>query len=134
MTEDNLAQNQKQEKQEEDYFSFFSSTERILMKPEASFQGIRQHMEQLPTDFCLLFEDGYDKLEPGSMFNKSNYVFAVGLPILKQVETYFKNSIKVKQLVYKDLINCSDKQEVNSLLENTFTKDELKKHLGTRYG
>jgi predicted NACHT family NTPase len=52
------------------------------MKPEASFQGIRHHMEQLPTDFCLLFQDGFDKLETGSMFDKSTYVFAVGLPVL----------------------------------------------------
>jgi predicted NACHT family NTPase len=82
MTRDNLAQKQKQQKQEEDYFSFFSSSERILMKPEASFQGIRHHMEQLPTDFCLLFQDGFDELETGSMFDKSTYVFAVGLPVL----------------------------------------------------
>jgi hypothetical protein len=32
------------------------------------------------------------------------------------------------------LINCNDKQEVNKLLENTFAKEELKKHLGSRYG
>lgn len=37
-------------------------------------------------------------------------------------------------MVYKDLINCRDKQEVNEILENTFAKEELRKHFGARYG
>jgi hypothetical protein len=68
------------------------------------------------------------------MFDKSNYVFAVGVPVLQEVNTYFKNSVKVKQTVYKDLVNCNEKQEVTSILENLFAQEELKKHLGAKYG
>lgn len=68
------------------------------------------------------------------MFDKSNYVFAVGVPVLQEVNTYFKNSVKVKQTVYKDLVNCNEKQEVTSILENLFAQEELKKHLSAKYG
>jgi hypothetical protein len=40
-----LAQRQKEEKAEEDYFSFFSSSEKVLMEPGQSFLGIRDYME-----------------------------------------------------------------------------------------
>lgn len=53
-------------------------------------------MNQLPTDFCLLFQDGFEDVATGQMFDKSNYVFAVGLPVLQEVQTYFKNSNKVR--------------------------------------
>jgi hypothetical protein len=130
----NLTKKQGGETHEEDYFSFFSSSERLLLKPETSFKGIREHISELPTDHCILFESGFDKMDKSSMFSKSNYVYVTNLPVLQKVDTYFKNSSKVRQVTYKDLVNCKDKRELNDILTNRLTCNELIKHLSARYG
>jgi hypothetical protein len=88
----------------------------------------------LPTDYCILFQDGFDTVKNGSMFAMSNYIFAIGVPVLTEVNTYFKNSEKIKQITYKDLVNCTSRHDAIKLLECPFAKEELKKHLSNKYG
>jgi hypothetical protein len=47
-------------KQKEDYFSFFSSHEKVILKPESNFKNLRQFMEFLPIDYYILLQDGYE--------------------------------------------------------------------------
>lgn len=104
------------------------------MEPGKSFLGIRDYMDQLPSDYCILFQDGFDEVKPGTMFAKSNYIFAIGVPVLTEINTYFKNSDKIKQIAFKDLVNCSNRHDAIKLLECSFAKEELKKHLSNKYG
>ena len=46
---------------EQDYFSFFSSHEKVILKPESNFKNLRQFMEFLPIDYYILLQDGYDQ-------------------------------------------------------------------------
>jgi hypothetical protein len=56
-----------QEKQEaiddanDDFFSFFSSHEKIIMKPESSFKHLRSFLTALPIDYYILLQKGYEK-------------------------------------------------------------------------
>ena len=68
------------------------------------------------------------------MFDKSNFIFAVGVPVLMEVDTYFKNSDKIKQATFWELINCPNLVDAKKMLENNFAKQELKSHLSNRYG
>ena len=104
------------------------------MEPGKSFLGIRDYMEQLPTDYCILLQDGFDTVKKETMFSKSNYIFAIGVPVLTEVTTYFKNSEKIKQITMKDLVNCKNRHDAIKLLECPFAKEELKKHLSSKYG
>ena len=42
------------EQNEDDFFSFFSSHEKIIMKPESSFAGLRSFLTTLPVDYYIL--------------------------------------------------------------------------------
>ena len=44
----------KETKSNEDYFSFFSSHEKVILKPESNFKNLRQFMEFLPIDYYIL--------------------------------------------------------------------------------
>lgn len=68
------------------------------------------------------------------MFDNSNYVFSVGVPVLHEVKTYFKTSAKIKQVTYGDLVNCTERKDITTFLENDLALKELAKHLGDRYG
>ena len=41
--------------EENDYFSFFSSHEKIILKPESSFKNMRSLLVSLPIDYYILF-------------------------------------------------------------------------------
>lgn len=45
----------------DDYFSFFSSHEKVILKPESNFKNLRQFMEFLPIDYYILLQKGYEK-------------------------------------------------------------------------
>jgi len=45
--------------QDDDYFSFFNSHERIILKPESTFKNLRSFLVHLPIDYYILLQDGY---------------------------------------------------------------------------
>ena len=42
------------EQEKEDYFSFFNSHEKIILKPESTFKGLRSFLVHLPIDYYIL--------------------------------------------------------------------------------
>ena len=74
-------------KQPEDYFSFFSSHEKVILKPESNFKNLRQFMEFLPIDYYILLQEGYDQYRPPL---RSNHVFYTNLPLLVKKRSYIK--------------------------------------------
>jgi hypothetical protein len=67
--------------EEEDIFSFFSSHENIVLKPESSFKGLRGFLKTLPIDYYILLQDGYEKKKPNS-FKHTNYIMFRDFPLL----------------------------------------------------
>jgi hypothetical protein len=51
--------NEASEVKAEDYFSFFSSHEKIILKPESSFKSLRTFLVDLPIDYYILLQSGY---------------------------------------------------------------------------
>ena len=45
--------------EDNDYFSFFSSHEKIILKPESSFKNMRSFLVNLPIDYYILLQNGY---------------------------------------------------------------------------
>ena len=43
-----------EQEEDEDIFSFFSSHENIVLKPESSFKGLRSFLKTLPIDYYIL--------------------------------------------------------------------------------
>jgi hypothetical protein len=48
------------EQNEDDFFSFFSSHEKIIMKPESSFAGLRSFLTTLPVDYYILLQQDFE--------------------------------------------------------------------------
>lgn len=44
---------------DDDFFSFFSSHEKIIMKPESSFKNLRSFLVSLPIDYYILLQGQY---------------------------------------------------------------------------
>jgi hypothetical protein len=42
-----------------DYFSFFSSHEKIILKPESNFKNMRSFLVNLPIDYYILLQSGF---------------------------------------------------------------------------
>ena len=59
------------ESKDNDYFSFFSSHEKIILKPESSFKSLRTFLVSLPIDYYILLQSGYQN---PTEFEKTNYV------------------------------------------------------------
>lgn len=45
--------------EENDYFSFFSSHEKIILKPESNFKNMRSFLVSLPIDYYILLQSGF---------------------------------------------------------------------------
>lgn len=120
-------------KHEEDYFSFFSSHEKVILRPESTFKNLRQFMEFLPIDYYILLQEGFENKKPGSV--KSNHIFYTNLPLLVKKRSYIKQSTDiVKNITYEDIMRCLDKNEAEQLLHDSFAQDELVRHLTQKYG
>lgn len=119
-------------KPEEDYFSFFSSHEKVILKPESNFKNLRQFMEFLPIDYYILLQEGYDEVrEPV----KSNHVFYTNLPLLVKKRSYLKEKTDIiKNITFEDILRCLDKHEAEKILSDTFAQEELVDHLSKHYG
>mmetsp|Transcript_8511 Transcript_8511/g.14332 ORF Transcript_8511/g.14332 Transcript_8511/m.14332 type:complete len:271 (+) Transcript_8511:690-1502(+) len=46
-------------KKQNEYFSFFSSHEQVLLRPESNFSNIQELMNFLPIDYYILLQKGY---------------------------------------------------------------------------
>lgn len=53
-----------EEDSENDNFSFFSSHENIILKPESSFKTLRSFLVHLPIDYYILLQEGYQQKRP----------------------------------------------------------------------
>lgn len=67
--------------EKEDYFSFFNSHERIILKPESTFKGLRTFLVQLPIDYYILLQDGYDGRNSNDI-ERTNYIYMQNVPLL----------------------------------------------------
>jgi hypothetical protein len=122
-----------EKKQEDDYFSFFSSHEKVILKPESNFKNLRQFMEFLPIDYYILLQEGYQKETRGSV--KSNHIFYSNLPLLVKKRSYLKEKTDiVKNITYEDIVRCLDLHEAEAILNDSLAQDELIKHLTQKYG
>ena len=82
-----LDSSQNQYSEPDDYFSFFSSHEKLLLKPEKSFKHLRKFIKYLPVDYYVLLQENFDtKTE----FVESNFVMFRNLPLIMKNKTTFK--------------------------------------------
>ena len=58
LNEDNSGAENKAD-DDNDYFSFFSSHEKIILKPESNFKNMRSFLVNLPIDYYILLQSGF---------------------------------------------------------------------------
>jgi hypothetical protein len=98
------------EEENDDYFSYFSSHENIILKPESTFKNLRSFLKHLPIDYYILLQIGYDKVVQ-TAFKYTNYIFLTNFPLLQRKKTYFKNSDPVKTVLFEDVYRCTERTE-----------------------
>ena len=76
-----------EEDKDDDFFSFFSSHEKIIMKPESNFKNLRSFLTSLPIDYYILLQKGYNQKRE---FSQTNYVYMENVPLLTKKKTFFK--------------------------------------------
>ena len=81
-----------------DYFSFFQSHDKVLLKPESNFVNIKKFMNFLPVDYYVLLQNNF---ETKAKFKESNYVMFQNMPLLQPAKSGFGE--KMKQVTYEDL-------------------------------
>ena len=70
-----------------DYFSFFSSHQSIILKPESSFKSLQGFLTHMPIDYYVLFanEDTWGQTaetkEKTGVFDTTNYIIFDNLPL-----------------------------------------------------
>lgn len=71
-----------QQKHDNDYFSFFSSHENIILRPESNFKGLRSFLTHLPIDYYILLQQGFDSVSRPE-FEPTNYIYTENIPLIK---------------------------------------------------
>ena len=97
-----------QQKHDNDYFSFFSSHENIILKPESNFKGLRTFLTHLPIDYYILLQEGYDSQQmetpQDSDLETTNYIYCENIPLIKMKEKkHFKTSSLFQTIMLEDL-------------------------------
>jgi len=123
-----------QQKHDNDYFSFFSSHENIILKPESNFKGLRSFLTHLPIDYYILLQQGYDDDQIRPEFEPSNYVYLENIPLLMKQQTYFKKSSPIKTILLEDIYKCANRFAAEKLLYDPYAVEEMLRHLSERYG
>jgi hypothetical protein len=113
----------------DDYFSFFSSHEKLLLRPEKSFKHLRKFIKYLPVDYYVLLQENFDTK---TKFVESNYLMFKNLPVISRNLTNFKKYMN-RQLTYEDITRCTDFNDIKNLINEELSIDELKFQLG-KYG
>ncbi|CDW71658.1 ph domain containing protein [Stylonychia lemnae] len=101
-----------QKQQGEDYFSFFSSHESIILKPESNFKN--------------------ENFDSKSGFKKTNHIFFKNLPLI--LEKYQGNQKEIKMITYNDIYQAKNKEDIYQILLNEFASEELLGHVEKRSG
>lgn len=83
----------------DDYFSFFSSHEKLLLRPEKTFKHLRKFLKYLPVDYYVLLQENF---ESKTKFEETNYVMFRNLPIIAKNLTKFQR-YEHRQLSYEDI-------------------------------
>ena len=122
-----------QKKHNEDYFSFFSSHENIILKPESNFKGLRSFLTHLPIDYYILLQEGYDKDRVEERV-PTNYIYVENIPLLNKIKSTENKKEKVQTVLMKDLYKCATKFEANQILKDPYALEEMIKHLTKLYG
>jgi len=113
----------------DDYFSFFSSHEKLLLRPEKSFKHLRKFIKYLPVDYYVLLQENFDtKTE----FVESNYVMFRNLPVITKNLTSFKGYPN-RHVTYEDLTRCTEFEEIESIVDGDLALNELRNQL-QKYG
>ena len=119
--------------EEDDFFSFFGSHEKIIMKPESNFKNLRSFLTSLPIDYYILLQEGYQLTTPE--FKLTNYIMMKNVPLLSKKKSFFKpKQDLVKTILMEDIYRCVDRREAESFLSDTYAEEELVRHLQDRYG
>lgn len=113
----------------DDYFSFFSSHEKLLLRPEKSFKHLRSFIKYLPVDYYVLLQENFDTK---TSFVESNYVMFKQLPLITRNLTKFQKYV-YRQLIYEDISRCTEFKEIEEILNEEYAIEELKQQLN-RYG
>lgn len=116
---------------EVDYFSFFSSHEKVALKPESNFKGIRSFLHTLPIDYYILLQEGFEKRKE---FEHTNYIYVRNIPLLSEKKTFKSKAMPVKTIRIEDVYRCVDRGEAEALLRDPYAENEMIKLLEARYG
>ena len=113
----------------DDYFSFFSSHEKLLLRPEKSFKHLRSFIKYLPVDYYVLLQENFSTK---TSFVESNYVMFKQLPLITRNLTKFQKYV-YRQLIYEDISRCTEFKEIEEILNEEYALEELKQQL-SKYG
>mmetsp|Transcript_41745 Transcript_41745/g.48214 ORF Transcript_41745/g.48214 Transcript_41745/m.48214 type:complete len:487 (-) Transcript_41745:436-1896(-) len=107
----------------DDYFSFLSSHEKLLLRPEKykTFKHIRKFIKYLPVDYYVLLQENFDSR---TKFEESNYVMFRNLPVIAKTAAKFRK-YACKHVTYEDISKCDDKDEIEQLLSEELALEEL---------
>eukprot|EP00347_Sterkiella_histriomuscorum_P022335 403330842 len=114
----------------EEYFSFFSSHEKVILRPESNFKNLRQFMHFLPIDYYILLQKNF---ETESHFKETNYILFRNLPLLNKRKNPSGLNV-VRPVLHLDIVNSTSKEEAGRILNDEMASEELLSHLEKRFG
>lgn len=85
----------------------------------------------LPIDYYILLQDGY---EQKTDFIKTNYIMLHNIPLFSKQQTYFKQTSPIKTTLLNDVHRCTDRQQAENLLNDSYAENEVIRLLESRYG
>ena len=87
---------------------------------------MRSFLVNLPIDYYILFQNGYQNAQKD--FDKTNFVYMQNVPLLSKKKTFYTKNEPVKTILFEDIYRCVDRKEAEQILLDAYAEEELIRH------